>query len=771
MIASKKKNTAPNKSSAGHIRDTLTYILRAGAHSDDAEAVAYARTANMTAGAEQPDLVFSEMMLTAGLSKRVKNPVVHVVLSFHEWEHPRPDQVDEAVQIVLEELGYNGLQCAYALHTDHKNNHVHLAINRVDPSTGTCRSDFNDVVKLHRAIARIEKKQGWQREKRGRFEEIDGEIVRTKIVDDDSHVLSEGAAMIEKKTGLKSAERIAIEDLRPIISSCKSWSELHERLALSGFEYRPKGGGAVIVGSFADGQTEVKASTVSNKFSLKKMEKIFGTFVASTAQVCERRPEPLEHLAGKPEVEQYIDQRIAAKKDLAAIVATHEARLAELKRERAEIYEALRSVPDAEMKTEVLAAFRQVFSEYTIAELERIEAVFSEKVQAGKEVLRNVSDLEVWLSLHCPESEIKLTPPPRTVQPVRRPKLMQMHPASDEKLRAFMAYHEAVGADRYRVTIRKKTGVGFVLGKKEGQPSEGYTPHELIRMMDVMRQEEEKGAHVYLTPLSDTAVHILVDDMDAASLERMKADGFTPSVVLESSPGNFQSVFTVPVPPEIAPEEMRRIGNAISRGLNSRYGDINLSGSIHPHRTPAFMNPKEKYKDSEGRSPVVKIVEKNQYVINERLYQFIGYEHELLTAAAAKPRRRERPQRSSSQGEAEPPMTMTAGRLIYEAHRRDIMRIAGYCSDASRLDSMIAERLVATGHTRAEVTAIMEAGVDRQRHHDWTTYIPATVARAFESPDAQRSIDRLTRYHAQWAELERAAQEQQPEPEEEGPRM
>lgn len=183
------------------------------------------------------------------------------------------------------------------------------------------------------------------------------------------------------------------------------------------------------------------------------------------------------------------------------------------------------------------------------------------------------------------------------------------------------------------------------------------------------------------------------------------------------------------------------------------------------------MNPKEEHKKN-GRSPVVKIVEKNQYVINERIYQFIGYEHELLTAAAAKPRR---PQRS--QGEAEPPMTMTAGRLIYEAHRRDIMRIAGYCSDASRIDAMIAERLVATGHTRAEVTAIMEAGVDRQqRHHDWTTYIPATVAHACESPDAARSIDRLTRYHAQWAELERAAQEQQPEPEpepveEEGPRM
>ena len=770
MIAYKAKNTSPQKSISRHISDTLNYVLRAGRHSDDAEAVAYARAMNLNASAEQPALVFAEMMQTAGLSKRVKNPVSHVIFSFHVGEHPTPEQVDEAVKIAMQELGYDGLQCAYALHTDHENYHIHLAINRVDPATGTCRSDFDDVKKLHRAVALIESRQGWQREKRGRFEEVDGELVRVKLIDDDSHVLSQGAVMIEKKTGLKSVERIAVEDLKPIISTCKSWSELHERLALKGFSYQPKGGGAVIVGHFADGQTEVKASTVSNKFSLKKLEKVLGPFVASAVPVSERKPEPVAELAGRPEVEKFIEQRIAAKKDLSQLVSRHEEQLKILKKEREEIYKALRSFPDADEKKEVLAAFREVFSEYTQSEFQRIETEFTDKMKVGKEVLRNVSDLEVWLSLNCPKVDFK-TPPDRTVQPVRRPKLMQMHPASDEKLRAFMAYHEAVGADRYRVTIRKKDGNGFVLGKKSGQPSVGYTPSELIKMMDVMRQEEERGGHVYLTPLSDTAAHILVDDMDAASLERMKADGFTPSVVLESSPQNFQAIFTIPIPPEIEPEEMRRIGNAISRGLNARYGDINLSGAIHPHRAPAFVNPKDKYKE-QGRSPVVKIVEKNQCVINEKLYMFIGYEHELLTAAAAKPRR-ERPQRSSSQGEAEPPMTMTAGRLIYEAHRRDIMRIAGYCSDASRIDAMIAERLVATGHTRAEVTAIMEAGVDRQRHHDWTTYIPATVAHACESPDAQRSIDRLTRYHEQWAELERAAQEQQPEPEpeEEGPRM
>lgn len=751
MIASKKK-TCGIKSHARHIRDTLDYIFRQGEHVAEAGAVAYARTLNMVANAEDGAAVFSEMLATAARSKRVKNPVAHIVFSLREGEHPTADQVDEIVKIALQELGYEGLQCAYALHTDHEHHHVHLAINRVDPVAGKCRPDYDDAMKLQKAVARIESRQGWQREARGRYEEIDGELVRVKVIDDGDQPLSEGAAMVERATGLKSVERIAIEDLKPIISTCKSWSELHERLALKGFSYQPKGGGAVIVGNFADGQTEVKASTVSNKFSLKKLEKVLGPFVASAVPVSERKPEPVAELAGRPEVDSFIEQRIAAKKNLSAIVARHEEQLKILKKEREEIYKALRSVPDADEKKEVLAAFREVFSEYTQSEFQRIEKEFTDKMKVGKEVLRNVSDLEVWLSLNCPGTDFKIPPLARTVRPVTHVLRTHMNPTIEGKKSAFLAYHAVVGADRYRVTIRKKGNVGFVLGKKKGQPSDGFTPEGVIRMLENMQKEEAKGGHVYLTPLSEKAVHVLVDDMTAASLAKMKADGFLPNVVLESSPGNYQAIFTIPTPENIEPAEMRLIANSVSRGLNSRYGDINLSGAVHPHRTPGFENVKEKYRDEQGNFPTVSIVEKNPGVVHEKLYQFMGYEHELL-------RGRQTPAAALHREAASVPMTETAGRLIYEAHRTDILRINnfGETADTSRIDAMIAQRLVATGHGRDDVKAILEAGVDRQRTHDWTEYISATVAYAFDSPESQRVLDRLSRYHGQWAELENGA--------------
>ena len=68
-------------------------------------------------------------------------------------------------------------------------------------------------------------------------------------------------------------------------------------------------------------------------------------------------------------------------------------------------------------------------------------------------------------------------------------------------------------------------------------------------------------------------------------------------MVLESSPGNYQCLLTIP---KLGTEFDRDVGNRITERLNREYGDKKLCGCIHPHRAPGFENRKPKHRREDG---------------------------------------------------------------------------------------------------------------------------------------------------------------------------
>ena len=119
----------------------------------------------------------------------------------------------------------------------------------------------------------------------------------------------------------------------------------------------------------------------------------------------------------------------------------------------------------------------------------------------------------------------------------------------------------------------------------------GFSPEELEAHMPEMLRFQKRGENIYYTPLSDDRHHILIDDMTRDSLMRMQEDGFRPAVVLESSPGNYQCLLTIP---KLGTEFDRDVGNRITERLNREYGDKKLCGCIHPHRAPRLREPQAK---------------------------------------------------------------------------------------------------------------------------------------------------------------------------------
>jgi hypothetical protein len=289
-----KKSAAP-KSKASHVHDLCEYIAGPNAGGDD-EKVEHRAAVNML----NDDLAaqIQEMADLAETARRSPQPVQHWIISWRQGEQPTIAQADEAVRIFLGELGLGEHQCVYALHRNTDNYHLHLAINRVHPETErvvTVNGRF-DIEVAHRAIARIERAQGWQRELRGRYLELDnGEMRRAPTIEPPSREPHTQGRDFENRTGEKSAQRLAIEVGADAMRRARSWAELHSLLADRGFRFERKGSGAVLwVGDVA-----VKASTAGRDCSFSALEKRLGDYTTTRDQTPARQlgREPIEPAA------------------------------------------------------------------------------------------------------------------------------------------------------------------------------------------------------------------------------------------------------------------------------------------------------------------------------------------------------------------------------------------------------------------------------------------------------------------------------------------
>lgn len=244
----------------------------------------------------------AEMIALAEEAARSPNPITHYVLSWHEGEHPTREQIERAVDVFLDELGLTGHQCIFAVHQDTENIHCHIAVNRVHPETTKVIKPNKgfDLEAVHRAIARIEHEQGWQREANGRYRVLEDGSLAKEVERSTLPRVSTRARDFERRTGTQSAERQAQNDAAAVITGARSWDDLHQDLARLGMRYERKGSGALIYVLQAGGGSEqpVKASKVSRAASLKTLERRLGPYQPARIAVAAGRacdPQPTHH--------------------------------------------------------------------------------------------------------------------------------------------------------------------------------------------------------------------------------------------------------------------------------------------------------------------------------------------------------------------------------------------------------------------------------------------------------------------------------------------
>lgn len=287
------KVAAP-KSKALNVRALVDYIAgpRAGGDGEKVEHRGAQNLLNI-----DHDAQVQEMIDLAETARRSPQPVQHWIMSWREGEQPTPAQADEAVSVFLDEMGLAGHQAVYALHRNTRNSHLHLAVNRVHPDTErlvTVNNGFDHEV-AHRAIARIEHRQGWQREDRALFfARPSGELERSQPRAAGDRQPSGRARDFEERVGERSAQRIALEVAAPIIRQARGWSEMHAALARERIRFERKGSGAILW----IGDEAVKASSVGRECSMAALQNRLGEFTPGpsrpTAERSARTRQPLE---------------------------------------------------------------------------------------------------------------------------------------------------------------------------------------------------------------------------------------------------------------------------------------------------------------------------------------------------------------------------------------------------------------------------------------------------------------------------------------------
>jgi hypothetical protein len=157
----------------------------------------------------------------------------------------------------------------------------------------------------------------------------------------------------------------------------------------------------------------------------------------------------------------------------------------------------------------------------------------------------------------------------------------------------------AMGCERFDLGIRRDVDEMIL---REGQGA-----IEIEEAIKWLRHENAKGAHIYIRPAGTHSL-TLIDDLAVESIGRMKAEGFEPAVIVETSPNNFQAwlnhgqILTGAASTRAAKQLAERFAGDPSSADWRHFG--RLAGFTHPkpeRQLPSGMRPFARLRSATGR--------------------------------------------------------------------------------------------------------------------------------------------------------------------------
>lgn len=246
------------------------YILDEGT---DGEKVAWARVSNCVS--DDPGWAVKEIAVTQARNTRSKSDKsYHLMLSFPEGEQPTREQLADIEDRVCEAIGLGGHQRVSAVHQNTDNWHIHIAINKVHPTSFRNIEPFFDHYRLQQVCQELEIRHGLIRDnhtpgpepKRG---------PRGRAADMEAHR--------GRESFLRWIREQAASALLEATAGGGGWQALHQAAAGHDLVIKRRGAGLVF-GHRSDARLHVKASEVDRRLSMNALTEALGAFRAPGEQ-------------------------------------------------------------------------------------------------------------------------------------------------------------------------------------------------------------------------------------------------------------------------------------------------------------------------------------------------------------------------------------------------------------------------------------------------------------------------------------------------------
>jgi hypothetical protein len=249
-----------------------------------------------------------------------------------------------------------------------------------------------------------------------------------------------------------------------------------------------------------------------------------------------------------------------------------------------------------------------------------------------------------------------------------------------------------------------------------------WNSETILKSVAWLRHQNRAGRNIYIRPKGEHDLS-MVDDLTTDAISTMRQAGFSPAVVVETSPGNYQVWL------KHSERLTKEVSTAAARALAEKFcGDRGAADWRHFGRLAGFTNRKAKYFDaSSGLYPFVRLIEAAGGVYPEADRFLAGVKSGLERQYAERERLRERAKAA------------TVRQL--DLKRIDVFRADGrYGGDGTRVDLAYAVYAMSHGASAAEVQAAIRSrdlshkGNERRQND----YVERTIKKALETIERGR---------------------------------
>lgn len=256
----------------------------------------------------------------------------------------------------------------------------------------------------------------------------------------------------------------------------------------------------------------------------------------------------------------------------------------------------------------------------------------------------------------------------------------------------------------------------------------------LLALLPLMMARNAAGFGIVGRPTDPR--FIFVDDISEATLNAMVKVGHRPAVVVESSPGNFQSFH------DAGPGVDHAVAKVLAREMAYKWGgDPGSADAFHAGRIPGFTNRKPKHERPDGSYPFARLRTATQRIDLVLAARAADVRH-LTTLPARTELKDQQGARGGALGNCAPSGAPTGDHsALYGRLLAPYIARYGAAIDRSRADYSIAKWLLVKGMPEAEVRLVLAASGKSQERHNPGPYIETTLNAA------QGALEQLGEHH------------------------